>query len=158
MAPAPFAAAIRRFFLLNTETEEAERTLFDVGMANRRRVLGDEWVDASLAARTGCNGDFQDLITRIAWHEIWGRAGLDDRTRWLLVISITAALSRWEEFRLHVSAGLARGGLTRDEIKEVLMQTAIYAGVPAAHTGSAAVEETLRGSCLNAATSTDIGA
>ena len=77
------------------------------------------------------------MITRIAWHEIWGRPGLDDRTRRLLVIAITASLSRWEEFALHVRVGLERGGFTRDELKEVLMQTAIYAGVPAANTAFA---------------------
>ena len=77
------------------------------------------------------------MITRIAWNEIWGRPGLDDRTRRLLVVAITVSLGRWEEFALHVRAGLARGGFTRDELMEVLMQTAIYAGVPAANTAFA---------------------
>jgi 3-oxoadipate enol-lactonase/4-carboxymuconolactone decarboxylase len=74
------------------------------------------------------------MITRYAWNEIWGRPGLDHRTRRLLVVAICASLARWEEFRLHVRAGLERGGFTLDELKEVLMQTAIYAGVPAANT------------------------
>ena len=87
-----------------------------------------------LANRTPFNADFQSMITRIAWNEIWNRPGLDQRTRRLLVIAMTAALGRWEEFRLHVRAGLQQGGFTRDELKEVLMQTAIYAGVPAANT------------------------
>ncbi|ALR20210.1 carboxymuconolactone decarboxylase family protein [Sphingobium baderi] len=77
------------------------------------------------------------MITRIAWNEIWGRAGLDDRTRRLIVLAITASLGRWEEFALHVRAGLTRDGFTREEMKEVLMQTAIYAGVPAANTAFA---------------------
>jgi len=72
------------------------------------------------------------MITRIAWQEIWGRPGLDDRIRRLLVIAITASLGRWEEFALHVRAGLSRNGFSQDDLKEVLMQTAIYAGVPAA--------------------------
>lgn len=91
----------------------------------------------SLAGRTALNSDFQAMITRIAWNEIWGRAGLDDRTRRLIVLAITASLGRWEEFALHVRAGLTRDGFTREEMKEVLMQTAIYAGVPAANTAFA---------------------
>jgi 3-oxoadipate enol-lactonase/4-carboxymuconolactone decarboxylase len=115
----------------------AADTLFDAGLVNRRRVLGDAWVDRSLANRTPFNADFQAMITRIAWHEIWGRPGLDDRTRRLLVLAITASLSRWEEFALHVRAGLSQGGFTQGELREVLMQTAIYAGVPAANTAFA---------------------
>ena len=136
-APAPLAAALRRFMLPDTGKDDAADTLFEAGLVNRRRVLGDAWVDKSLAARTPFNADFQAMITRIAWNEIWGRPGLDDRTRRLLVLAITVSLGRWEEFALHVRAGLAHGGFTRDELKEVLMQTAIYAGVPAANTAFA---------------------
>ncbi|MBJ6121988.1 3-oxoadipate enol-lactonase [Sphingomonas mollis] len=134
--PAALASTLRRF-LADDPAGDAAVTLFAAGLANRRRVLGDEWVDRSLANRTPFNADFQSMITRIAWHEIWGRAGLDDRTRRLLVVAITASLGRWEEFVLHVRTGLARDGFTRDELKEVLMQTAIYAGVPAANTAFA---------------------
>jgi alkylhydroperoxidase/carboxymuconolactone decarboxylase family protein YurZ len=77
------------------------------------------------------------MITRYAWQEIWGRPGLDHRTRRLLVIAITASLGRWEEFGLHVRAGLGQGGFSREDLKETLMQTAIYAGVPAANTAFA---------------------
>lgn len=136
-APAELAAILRRFLLPTAEREAAADTLFDAGLLNRRRVLGDAWVDQSLAKRTPFNADFQAMITRIAWGEIWSRPGLDDRTRRLLVLAITASLGRWEEFALHVRAGLTRGGFTRDELKEVLMQTAIYAGVPAANTAFA---------------------
>lgn len=136
-APVPLAAALRGFLLPDVASDAAADTLFEAGLLNRRRVLGDAWVDRSLAARTPFNADFQAMITRIAWHEIWGRPGLDDRTRRLLVLAITASLGRWEEFALHVRAGLSRGGFTRDELKEVLMQTAIYAGVPAANTAFA---------------------
>lgn len=135
--PAALASALRRALLGRPEVVEAAETLFEAGLLNRRRVLGDAWVDRSLANRTPFNADFQAMITRIAWQEIWGRAGLDDRTRRLLVLAITASLGRWEEFALHVRTGLAQQGFTRDELKEVLMQTAIYAGVPAANTGFA---------------------
>lgn len=132
-APAALAASLIWFLDDRSDVAEASDTLFEEGLINRRRVLGDQWVDRALAARTPFNADFQAMITRIAWAEIWGRPGLDDRTRRLLVVAITASLGRWEEFALHVRAGLERNGFTRDELKEVLMQTAIYAGVPAAN-------------------------
>jgi 3-oxoadipate enol-lactonase/4-carboxymuconolactone decarboxylase len=136
-APAALASALISFLAPNPAMLGAADTLFEEGLRNRRRVLGDDWVDRALASRTPFNADFQAMITRIAWAEIWGRPGLDDRTRRLLVVAITASLGRWEEFALHVRAGLARNGFTRDELKEVLMQTAIYAGVPAANHGFA---------------------
>ena len=117
--------------------EDAARALYEAGLANRRAVLGDDWVEASLARRTPFTADFQAMITRYAWHEVWGRPGLDHRTRRLLVIAITASLGRWEEFRLHVRAGLSQRGFTQEELKETLLQTAIYAGVPAANTAFA---------------------
>jgi 3-oxoadipate enol-lactonase len=111
---------------------------FERGLQNRRSVLGDAWVDRSLNNANGFNADFQNLITRFAWNEIWGRPGLDHKTRRAIVLSITVALGRWEEFDLHVRAALLGDEATRlspDEIKEILMQSAIYAGVPAANTG-----------------------
>jgi 3-oxoadipate enol-lactonase/4-carboxymuconolactone decarboxylase len=136
-APASFAAAIRDFLaetLDGTSARQAKDALFEAGLKTRRKVLGDTWVDQSLAKRTAFTADYQAMITRYAWNEIWGRPGLDHRTRRLLVLAICASLARWEEFRLHVRAGLEQGGFTVDELKEVLMQTAIYAGVPAANT------------------------
>lgn len=115
----------------------ANEALFDAGLAIRRSVLGDAWVDRALASRTPFKADFQAMITRYAWNEVWGRPGLDHRTRRLLVVAMTASLGRWEEFRLHVRSGLEQGGFTQDELKEVLLQTAIYAGVPAANTAFA---------------------
>jgi len=135
-APAALAASLRNI-LAPADTRFAADTLFEAGLLNRRRVLGDPWVDASLAKRTAFTADFQAMITRIAWHEIWGRPGLDDRSRRFIVLAITVALGRWEEFALHVRTGLMRDGFTRDELKEVLMQSAIYAGVPAANTAFA---------------------
>ncbi|MCB8881530.1 3-oxoadipate enol-lactonase [Acidisoma cellulosilytica] len=136
-APGALAASMRRFLAPRPDHDAAADALFDAGLANRRRILGNAWVDKSLAARTPFNADFQAMITRIAWHEIWGRPGLEDRTRRLLVLAFTASLGRWEEFELHVRAGLSQGGFTQDELKELLMQAAIYAGVPVANTGFA---------------------
>lgn len=135
--PAALAATVRAFLTPNDAKQDAAETLFEAGLLNRRRVLGDAWVDASLAKRTAFTADFQAMITRIAWNEIWGRPGLDDRSRRFIVLAITVALGRWEEFALHVRTGLMRDGFTRDELKEVLMQSAIYAGVPAANTAFA---------------------
>lgn len=136
-APTALAGAVRDFVgevLRGTAVSDAKDTLFQAGLTIRRKVLGDAWVDRSLAKRTSFTADYQAMITRYAWNEIWGRPGLDHRTRRLLVLAICASLARWEEFRLHVRAGLEQGGFTQDELKETLMQLAIYAGVPAANT------------------------
>jgi 3-oxoadipate enol-lactonase/4-carboxymuconolactone decarboxylase len=121
--------------------------LYQTGLDVRRKVLGDAWVEKSLAARTPLTADFQDMITRNVWNEIWNRPGLDHKSRRLLVVAITASLGAWEEFRLHVRAGLEQEGFSEDELKEVLLQVAAYAGVPAANTAFAeanAVVESVR--------------
>ena len=105
---------------------------FDRGLLNRRAVLGDAWVDKSLGGANAFNAEFQNLITRYAWHDIWGRPGLDHTTRRLLVLGMTMGLARWEEFELHCRAAI-RGGVPLETIKEALMQGAIYCGVPAAN-------------------------
>lgn len=146
-APASFAAAVRGFMAQvrdGTAKADANTLLFEEGLKNRRKVLGDAWVDKSLAGRTPFNADYQAMITRYAWNEVWGRPGLDHRTRRLLVVAICASLGRWEEFRLHVKSALEQDGFTQDELKEVLMQTAIYAGVPAANTGFNEAAEIIR--------------
>ncbi|MDB5840266.1 MAG: 4-carboxymuconolactone decarboxylase [Herminiimonas sp.] len=102
------------------------------GMAVRRAVLGDAHVDRAQAKRTELTTEFQDLITRYAWGEIWTRPGLPRHTRSLMTISMMVALNREEELKLHLRAA-ANNGVTRDEIKEALMQAAIYCGVPAAN-------------------------
>lgn len=145
-APTALAGAIRAFVgevLGGTAVRQAKDTLFEAGLTTRRRVLGDAWVDKSLAKRTPFTADYQAMITRYAWNEIWGRPGLDHRTRRLLVLAICASLARWEEFRLHVRAGLEQGGFTEDELKETLMQLAIYAGVPAANTAFTEASEVM---------------
>ena len=112
-------------------------------MANRRAVLGDAWVDRSLGGATDFNADFQSLITRYAWHDIWGRPGLDHETRRLLVLGMTMGMARWEEFELHCRAAV-QGGVAVEKIKETLMQGAIYCGVPAANTAFKIAMEVLR--------------
>ncbi len=101
------------------------------GDARRREVLGNAWVDKSAANRNAFNSDFLDLITRYAWGEIWTRPHFDDRTRRVLVIGTLVALGQWDEFRLHVRAALSEGGFSTDDVKEILLQQAIYCGVPA---------------------------
>ena len=103
------------------------------GMAQRRKVLGNEWVDRANARKSPFTAEFQDFITRAAWGEIWTRPHFDERTRRVLVIGTMIALGHWDEFRMHVRAALADGGFTEDDIKEVLLQQAIYCGVPAAN-------------------------
>lgn len=116
------------------------------GLANRRALLGDAWVERSLGNANSFNAEFQHLITRFAWHEIWSRPGLDAKTRRIIVLAICCALGRWEEFELHLRTSLADGigQLTPDEIKEVLLQCAVYAGVPAANTAFAHAIKLLR--------------
>jgi 3-oxoadipate enol-lactonase/4-carboxymuconolactone decarboxylase len=114
---------------------------FEAGDAMRREVLGHAHVDRSTAGATEFNREFQQLITRYAWGAVWTRPLLDRRTRRMLVIATTAAMGRWEEFRLHTRAALA-DGLEPCDLKELLLQTAVYAGVPAANTGfQVAMEE-----------------
>lgn len=119
-----------------------ERQRHQAGMAKRRAVLGDAHVDRAVAATTPLTADFQDLITRYAWGEIWTRPGLDVRSRRLLAIGTMVALGRWEELRLHVRAALAHG-TTVEEVKEVLLQQAVYCGVPAANHAFAEVASIL---------------
>ena len=116
---------------------------FDRGVVNRRAVLGDAWVDKSLAGASEFNADFQSLITRYAWHDIWGRPGLDHDTRRLLVLGMTMGLARWEEFELHCRAAIEHG-VALEKIKETLMQGAIYCGVPAANTAFKITTDLLR--------------
>ena len=110
-----------------------ERERYERGMAQRRKVLGDAWVDRSLKSKTPFNAEFQDFITRAAWGEVWTRPHYDERTRRVLVIGTMLALDKWEEFRMHVRAALTEGGFTQDDIKEIILQQAIYCGVPAAN-------------------------
>src|SRR5277367_5770755 len=101
------------------------------GLAARRKVLGNAWVDKAVAGTTAFNRDFQDYINRCVWGEVWTRPHFDERTRRILVIGTMMALSRWEEFRLHVRAALTEGGFSTDDIKEIILQQTAYCGAPA---------------------------
>jgi 4-carboxymuconolactone decarboxylase len=115
---------------------------YDRGMEVRREVLGDGHVDAAIERTTDFTANFQDFITRYAWGEIWTRPGLDRKTRSCITLSALAALGHLDELEMHVRAAL-RNGLTTDEIKEVLLQSAIYCGVPAANSAYAAAQRVL---------------
>ncbi|MFZ0582947.1 MAG: 4-carboxymuconolactone decarboxylase [Candidatus Acidiferrales bacterium] len=110
-----------------------DRERHSAGMKVRRAVLGDAHVDRAEANKNAFSEPFQDLITRYAWGEIWSRPGLPRHTRSLLTLSMMIALNRGDEFRMHVRAAL-NNQVTREEIREVLLQSAIYCGVPAANT------------------------
>jgi 4-carboxymuconolactone decarboxylase len=110
-----------------------ERERYERGMAQRRRVLGDAWVDKAQAGKTPFNTEFQEFITRYAWGEVWTRPHYDEKTRRVLVIGTMIALDKWDEFRMHVRAALTEGGFSADDIKEIILQQAIYCGVPAAN-------------------------
>jgi len=113
------------------------------GMRTRREVLGDDHVDAAVARTTPFTAEFQDLITRYAWGEIWSRPGLDRRVRSAITLTALTALNHHHELAMHVRAAL-RNGLTPDEIKEVFLQSAIYCGVPAANRAFAIAQDVLR--------------
>ena len=112
------------------------------GMKIRRQVLGDAHVDRAIAQTTPFNAPFQDFITRTAWGDIWARPGLDRRTRSAITLGILTALGAEAEIELHVRAAI-RNGLTRDEIAEVLLHSAVYAGIPAANAAMAIAARTL---------------
>lgn len=135
--PRSFSAALLEFLIA------APSDLAEAGMAVRRATLGDEHVDRAIGATTELTREFQALITRYAWGTIWTRPGLDRRTRRLLVLTTTAALGRWEEFRLHVKTGLAHE-LEPADLEEILLQVAVYAGVPAANTAFHIASEELQ--------------
>jgi 4-carboxymuconolactone decarboxylase len=115
----------------------------DTGLAIRRTVLGDGHVDRAVAATTPLTAEFQDLITRYVWGEIWTRPGLDLRSRRILAIGTMVALGRWEELRMHARGALAAGALSTDELKEIVLQQAVYCGVPAAHHALAELSQLL---------------
>ena len=117
---------------------------YERGMKTRRKVLGDEWVDRAEKGKDEFNAEFQELLTRYAWDEIWNRPGLDHRTRRMLVLAMTAAMGRWEEFKLHTRAALQSGDLSQDEVKEVLLQSAVYCGVPTANTAFREAREVIK--------------
>lgn len=140
--PAEFARLLETFLservmMSNTiDTAAHQSPDYERGLLQRRRILGNAWVDRSLAQRTTFNAEFQDLITRHAWNDIWGRPALGDRTRRFMVLSMMLGLKAWEEFSLHVRAAVCatdESRLSPDDIKEAILMAAIYCGVPAAN-------------------------
>jgi len=127
--------------MTDTPTTDADRHA--AGQVVRRTVLGDAHVDRAIASTTALTEDFQSLITRYAWGEIWSRPGLDVRTRRTLVIGTLVALGQLEELAMHVRAALASGDLSADHVKEVVLQQAIYCGVPAANAAFRVVAEVI---------------
>lgn len=113
----------------------------DAGAKMRRHVLGTAHVDRAAAQATPLTADFQDLITRYAWGEIWTRPGLDERSRRILVLGTLIALGRLDEFRMHARAALDHGGFSPDDVKEIVLQQAIYCGVPAANSAFEVLRE-----------------
>jgi len=141
--PRSFLAALLEFLL--PELDDAQRS--EAGFAVRRAVLGDDHVDRAIAATNDFNREFQKLITRYAWGTIWTRPELDARTRRLLVLATLAARGQWEEFAMHLRSGLQHE-LEPSDLKELLLQTAVYAGVPAANTGFQIAQKELEGAKL----------
>ena len=117
---------------MSTPADLTDRARHANGMKTRRKVLSDAYVDKAVAGVTDFNRDFQDFITRVAWGDVWQRPGLDMKSRSIVVLAITVGMRHWGEFRIHVRGAL-NNGLTREEIREVLIQSAVYAGVPAAN-------------------------
>jgi 4-carboxymuconolactone decarboxylase len=113
-----------------THEEFMAKDSYKDGEVARRKMLGDKWVDRSLANRNDFNADFIDQITRHVWCDIWTRPGLDQRTRRFMAITVMMALNRWEEFRLHVMGGLNAGDITKNDLKEIILQATVYCGAP----------------------------
>jgi 4-carboxymuconolactone decarboxylase len=120
-----------------------EKDRRDAGMKTRRQVLGDAHVDRATAQTTPLTAEFQDLITRYAWGEIWTRPGLDVRSRRILVLGTLIALGRFDEFRMHARAALTEGGFSDGDLKEIVLQQAVYCGVPAANTAFEILREVI---------------
>lgn len=150
--PMAFARLLRAFLRdrclsVVTSAADVSSTDYSQGLQNRRRILGDAWVDRSLANRTAFNSEFQALITRHAWNDIWGRPALGDRTRRFIVLSMMLGIHAWDEFAMHVRAALdgqEDSRLTPDDLKEIILMAAIYCGVPIANHATALVGNILR--------------
>ncbi len=120
-----------------------EKLRHAAGMKVRREILGDAYVDRVIAETTDVTTEFQDLLTRYAWGEIWTRPGLDHRTRRVLVLGTQIALKQWDQLRLHSRAAVVEGGFSASDLQEIVLQQAIYCGAPTAHTAMRIVREVL---------------
>ncbi|MFJ2093697.1 3-oxoadipate enol-lactonase [Streptomyces sp. NPDC087901] len=141
--PAPVRAALLNHFAAGTAAATGDASRHTAGLAVRRTVLGDAHVDRAIARTTPFTAVFQDFITRYAWGEVWTRPGLDHRTRRCLTLTALVALGHREELAMHLRAALGSGDLTPEDVQEVLLQTAVYCGVPAANAAFAAADRIL---------------
>ncbi|MGW2659173.1 4-carboxymuconolactone decarboxylase, partial [Streptomyces sp. NPDC001478] len=142
-SPAAVTAALTGHFAAAAARSADDASRHAAGTAVRRTVLGDAHVDRAAARTSPFTADFQDFLTRYAWGEVWTRPGLDHRTRRCLTLTALIALGHHEERDLHLRAALADGGLTPGEVREVLLQAAVYCGVPAANSAFAAADRIL---------------
>jgi 4-carboxymuconolactone decarboxylase len=117
---------------------------YEDGMKVRRRMLGDAWVDRAMKNRNDFNAEFQEQMTRHVWGDIWTRPGIDPKTRRFMTMSMMIALRAWSEFRLHVRSGIATGTLTKDEVKEIILQATVYCGAPAGNQATHEAEEAFK--------------
>ena len=120
-----------------------EKRRYAAGMKVRREILGDAYVDRAVAETTHVTTEFQDLLTRYAWGEIWTRPGLDHRTRRVLVLGTQIALKQWDQLKLHVRAAVVEGGFTASELQEIVLQQSVYCGAPTGLTAMNVVREVL---------------
>ncbi len=120
-----------------------EKQRYAAGMKVRREILGDAYVDRAVAETTDVTAEFQDLLTRYAWGEIWTRPGLDHRTRRVLVLGTQIALRQWDQLKLHIRAAVVEGGFTASELQEIVLQQSIYCGAPTGLTAMNVVREVL---------------
>jgi len=120
-----------------------EKQRYAAGMKVRREILGDAYVDRAVAETTDVTTEFQDLLTRYAWGEIWTRPGLDHRTRRVLVLGTQIALKQWDQLKLHVRAAVVEGGFTASELQEIVLQQSVYCGAPTGLTAMNVVREVL---------------
>ncbi len=120
-----------------------EKQRYAAGMKVRREILGDAYVDRAVAETTDVTREFQDLLTRYAWGEIWTRPGLDHRTRRVLVLGTQIALKQWDQLKLHVRAAIVEGGFTASELQEIVLQQSVYCGAPTGLTAMNVVREVL---------------
>jgi 4-carboxymuconolactone decarboxylase len=130
-------------FAVRSSENTVNKELFDKGLQTRREVLGAEHVDAAIRNADDFNRPMQELVTQYCWGEVWNRPGLDRRTRSLLNLAMLTALNRPHELKLHVRGAL-NNGVTKDEVREVLLQAAIYCGVPAAIDGFRVAREAFK--------------
>jgi 4-carboxymuconolactone decarboxylase len=120
------------------------KDIYEEGMKVRRKMLGDAWCDRSASTESDFNREIRHKVISQAWGDVWTRPGIDPKTRRFMAISMMIALRAWDEFRLHVRTGLAQGDLTKDELKEIIIQATAYCGAPAGNHAAVEAEQAFR--------------